>query len=208
MKELFVGLDWGYRHPAAVFAQEDDLGRWCILGELVLEEKDLPQFADQIFTYLKRHYPYHWYDPAVATRAARRVQFWVDPAGSFQTDLGQAIDRAEKLGIHCNYRMDARVPEMRASIIRGMLTRLIEAKPVLRVHPRCQVIVDGFEYGYHYRIARNGKVAETPNKDGYFEHIFDAVGYLFHGVYGQHASGAAKRRGQVKASVAVGSNWK
>lgn len=198
--DLYVGIDWGYHHPAAVFCQKDDRGRWMVFGELVLEDVGLRGFADEIFSFLKQHYPFHYYDPAKVSRHQRRVHFWCDPAGSFKRDRGDTtIDEFAEYGIHCEYREDSRMPEMRANIMRNMLTTLIDGVPVLQVHPRCSVFIDGCEYGYHYHVARSGKIGKVPAKDGYFEHTFDAAGYLFHGVYGHHAHSMKKRTEQLKA---------
>lgn len=200
MLPLYVGLDWGFHHPAAAFVQPDDKGRWNILGEIVGEEWDLRRFADEIFTYLKRHYPYHYYDPEKTPVSERRIVFWCDPAGSYQSDRGnKTVEEFEEYGIVCNWLDDSRMPETRVDIMRKMLRTLIEGRPMLQVHPRCEVAIEGFEYGLHYRVMRNGKKSPQPNKDGFFEHLFDGLGYLVFGEVGYTATNRARKRAPLQA---------
>lgn len=181
---ITVGIDWGYHHPAAVFCQEDSMGRWIQTGELLGEDWDLKTFSQQIFEYLHKHYPYHAFDPNQG-RSQRDVIFWCDPAGSFQSERGNTtIEEFQDMGIWPNFRMDSRKPEKRVEVIRKLLTTMTDRKPRLRVHKRCEFTIQGFYGGWYYRVGRTGHIAEVPDKTGILHNILDAMGYLFWGEVG------------------------
>jgi hypothetical protein len=45
-------------------------------------------------------------------------------------------------------------------------------------HPKAKDLVDGFKGGYRYKETLQGKIREEPDKDGFYDHIFDCLRYI------------------------------
>jgi len=190
---LYIGLDWGFHHPAVVIAQPDRFNRWVILDEIMGDDWSLDLFSDEIFSHLRKYYPGHYYHPSEPPEN-RNVIFWCDPAGSWQSERGNTtIEEFSDYGIDCKWSMDSRYPGKRADLMRKMQSKLVEGKPRLRFHERCEILIEGCEYGYHYAVNSLGVAKKTPNKEGFFEHIFDALGYLLWGEVGLRSEGGDDR---------------
>ncbi len=69
----------------------------------------------------------------------------------------------------------------RKQIIEKRLKTLIGGVPALVVNdtPNNEIVVEGFEGGYHYpRESNVGYVREEPQKDSYYEHVFNSIEYV------------------------------
>lgn len=66
----------------------------------------------------------------------------------------------------------------RAEIVRQWLTIDGNDQPGLIVHPRCNVLTEGFMGGYQYpKDMASGEHYNVPRKDGYYDHLQDTVQY-------------------------------
>jgi hypothetical protein len=191
-KILYRGWDFGRRRPAVVFSQIDLEGYWCILKSVLGHNISINEFAQQIITVTNEYFP-----------DVIEVRDFGDPAGNQAKDTSETtIQILREHKIYVKARRSA--PLQRIEIISKKLATLIKGIPSLLVDETCHDIIEGFQGGYHY--PDNGKKSgtkENPADDGYYIHLFDALGYMADHLFG--LSGREKARG-AKAIRAI--NWR
>ena len=159
---VYVGIDFGFRRPAAVFTQIDDKDRWVILKEFMPENITVHEFAKRIIEIENKDFPL----------ASRFVHFG-DPA------CNQTSDKSEKTSaeIMRDYQISVfsrkTSPITRIEIIQKRLHTLSEDTPSLLINRECKSLTDAFAGGYHY----DDKRPDEPVKDGFYDHLVDALGY-------------------------------
>lgn len=164
---LYVGLDFGYHNPAAVWLQRDDRDRFNVLGELHPKDVGVEEFADLVLDFNRRHLPQFKSD---------QIFYFGDPAGAQTTDKGDpTIVRLAHKGIHVRYMASEVNPGIEA--IRQLLQKLVDGRPRLVFHPRCRELIDAFRGAYYYRQRTDGTYTDVPFKDGQYDHIVDAFRY-------------------------------
>jgi hypothetical protein len=167
---ICVGLDFGYRAPAAVIGQETPNGVINILDELVGEGMGIQQFVKTLLRPLlnKRYKDCEW-------------NFVGDPAGNkhADTDEDTVFKKLDELGLTAD-AANTNDPVIRWDAVRIPLQELRDGVPAFQLHSRCKILRKGFNGGYHYRrilVAGEDKYADKPNKNK-FSHPHDALQYL------------------------------
>jgi hypothetical protein len=180
---LLESWDFGQKHPATVWSQFLPGGLWNILGMYM----GTRQFIDEAV-------------PAVS--ALRRTLFpdlttirvCCDPAGADKQGHGIRQTAVDVLNSHlrqqygpsvgASFTTGSNAPSKREFCIQqisGYLSRLIKGRPALLVHPRCDILIDGFEGGYVYDdrsfLAGNLPNIRRVKKDGYYDHSANCVEY-------------------------------
>ena len=188
---LIESWDFGQKHPAVSWHQlipikgtgGTKLGTWWnILGEYLGDR----QFIDEVVPVVAdlRNGMF----PGVAS-----LLVCCDPAGA----QGQGVrhTNVEVLNAHlrdiygpgvgAKYLTNSNRPPQRESAIQeisGHMTRLVNARPALLVHPRCTNIIDGLEAGYVYddRVftGTGAPNIRRPKKDGYYDHLQNTLEYV------------------------------
>lgn len=179
---LIESWDFGQKHPAVSWHQLTPWGWWNILGEYLGDR----QFIDEVV-------------PVIADLrqelfgGVSELRVCCDPAGV----QGQGVRHTNVdvlnthlrdvygPGVGAKYVTNANRPPQREWAIQqasNHMTRLVQGRPALLVHPRCQNIVDGFEAGYVYddRVFTQGATPNIrrPKKDGYYDHLQNTVEYV------------------------------
>ena len=181
---LIESWDFGQKHPAILWSQFTPWGWWNVLGEYLGER----QFIDEVV-------------PAVAAQRAQlfphltALHVCCDPAGADKQGHGIRLTAVDVLNAHlrqhygpnCGARfvVGSNQPAKREWAIQqisGYMTRIIQGRPALLVHPRCVVTIDGFEAGYVYddkSVAVNAAMPNIrrPKKDGYYDHLQNTAEY-------------------------------
>lgn len=173
LEQTFLrGWDYGYHHPACVISQIDQCDRWCILKEMMGTDIILDKFADNVIAVCNEHYP-----------NATFIDYG-DPAGN------QVNDKSEKTSIELlrlkGIQVRSRKSEyrQRKEVIEKKLSTMISGIPSLIVDDSCHVIIDGFLGGYHYPEKTEAHpIVETPEKDGFYEHLMNALEYVAVGMF-------------------------
>jgi hypothetical protein len=162
MSPLFRFWDFGYNHPAVIFAQLDDRGRLQCLRELVAEKIEIQPLAERVKSFSAEHFPYQ-----------RDFRDYGDPAARQKKDTGSTLVELGKAGITLMYKIVPTVDEgIRA--VRTCLTRLVDGEPMLMVDPHeCPVLHAALRGGYHL----DEKTGTKPVKDDFYDHIADALRY-------------------------------
>lgn len=170
-RELLIGWDFGYHHPAVVITQIDMHGRWIWLRDVLGTDTTIRKFAPYVISVLNNYYPNaqarHFGDPAVMHTNDKSEQT------SYQI--------LREFDIHLRIRQSQY--KERKEIIENKLSTLVAGKPMLMVDTRfCKIARDGFLGGYHYPLRKPGQEAsqkfDLPYKDGYYEHIMNAGEYI------------------------------
>lgn len=180
---LIESWDFGQKHPAVSWSQFLPTGHWNILGEWM----GTRQFLDEAV-------------PAVAAKRAElfpkitTLRVCCDPAGAGTQGHGMRMTAVDVLNKHlrqlygpsvgAQFKADSNRPERREWCIQqisGYMSRIIERRPALLIHPRCAILVDGFEAGYVFDDRKFVNSA-LPNvrkakKDGYYDHLQNTAEY-------------------------------
>ena len=171
---LYIGWDFGFRHPAVVFCQTDTEDRLLVLREILGEDVNLYTFIEEfVYPELRRF--------GIEIRKAERraeidynVISFCDPAGVQRVDSATAssVSILREYGFK-KIQYDKKSIEYGIDIIHRLLRLRPDGTPGMYVNPSCKLLIEGFLGGYHYRDDE-----ETPEKDGLYDHLFDALRYL------------------------------
>ena len=158
---VLIGIDFGLT-PACVFCQLAGL-KLSVLDELVAWNEPISEFSLAIKARLQQRFP-----------DMEHMEF-VDPAGFHrsQVDGRRCVDELYKHGFAPQPGAMGFV-ERKESIV-TLLNRLYKGEPQLKINPRCEWLIGGFEGGYRYdeQIAKK----EYPLKNE-FSHVADALQYV------------------------------
>lgn len=166
---IYVGLDFGYRRPAALFTQIDEKDRWIILREFMPENITVHDFARRLIEIQNKEFP-----------LCKQFVYYGDPA------CRQASDKSEKTSAdimrdhQINVYSRKSSPVARIEIIQKRLQTLHEDTPSMLVNRSCNFFIDALSGGYRYQDRVDKEEVE---KDGFYEHIVDAGGYLAVGLF-------------------------
>lgn len=162
---VIIGIDFG-RTPAAVFKQRDPRGRVVTLRELTAENMGIETFLN---TRLM---------PMMANEfAGCHFATAPDPAGFAKQQLNEMtlVDVLKNAGLKV-VRPPTNKPELRIQAVERLLNQQLEGKALYVIDPRCTKLIQGFKYGYRYKIKRNGELEDRPDKNE-FSHVHDANQY-------------------------------
>jgi len=164
------GWDFGFNHPCVVWCQvkneqirvlHEQMGKKIYLDDFLKGRAD--PFFEGVLNIEER-----MFGPLAKYRD------FCDPRGSDASDKGKtSIDILNEYGVKPIFRRTW--IEEGVNAIKTSLDRINPATnaPNLIIHPRCQLLIEGFRGGYHRE-----ELSEQPEKDGYYEHCFDALRYV------------------------------
>ena len=167
-KKIYRGIDFGFHHPACVWVQFDAKDRLMVLKELMGSDITIDKFARKIIAFENEHFP------------GQNLETYYDPAGEAKTDKSEktSVEILAEAGIVGRCKQSTY--RERKELIERQLSLLIGGIPALLVDESCHIINDGFLGGYHYPQDKQGKPqpTEAPEKDGYYEHLMNALEYI------------------------------
>jgi len=166
-RPVYRGWDFGLHRPACVWCQIDDDGRLYVLGEFLGHYLPFHEFLQKVIAISNRDF-----------RTQAGYEDFIDPSGFAKNDLSlkSRVEIMQEHGINPVGRMT----EIRVGIdiMTRLLTTYVDDMPLLIVSSNCPILISGFEGGYHYPEDSYGELKPMPNKDGYYEHLFDALRYV------------------------------
>ncbi len=181
---LIESWDFGQKHPAVSWHQFMPWGWWNVLGEYM----GTRQFIDEAV-------------PAVAALRAElfpgltTLRVCCDPAGADKQGHGFRETAVDVLNTHlralygsdvgARFTTGSNQPAKREYCLQqisGYMSRLIQGRPAVLFHPRCEILVDGLEAGYVYddrAMLHNAALPNVrrPKKDGYYDHLQNTIEY-------------------------------
>ena len=112
------------------------------------------------------------------------LKFIGDPAGNqmAQTSEQTPFMILRAAGINA-YPAPSNDAVMRVEAVEGVLNRMTDGYPSMKISPSCTVLIAGFEGGYQYKRTYNmgsERYDERPSKNR-FSHIHDALQYALLG---------------------------
>lgn len=172
-KPVFVGIDWGYKNPGAVWFQTNDK------GQLLVHRCWFPR---EIHTY------------QLGEGIRKRNGEWFPEAEFFYYagwDGTKTHASAEKADVEILRDQGFRVKLVYGHIDRGLniLRNLMEVRDDgtygLVINQVNERLIEGFMGGYHYDPIKGnivsseqmGSVKETPAEDGLYDQLMDALRY-------------------------------
>lgn len=159
-KHVLRGWDFGYHHPACVWAQVNDKDQLLILRELMGTNQTLMEFAKNVRAVSKEHY-------------STKFDDYCDPSGRSKSDRNErtSVDILRTFGIHARMKDTGVINGL--NLIRQLLLKRENDEYGFYIDPQCTNLIDGFFGGYALR-----ENSEDPDKDGWYEHLFDALRYI------------------------------
>jgi PBSX family phage terminase large subunit len=187
--DVIRSWDFGFHRPVCLWMQIDTNNTLNVLYEYMGTDIYLSDFAEKIISISNKKFPFCKFVDTC------------DPAGSQTTDKGKtSLEILRDYNIIPLYR---RMPVMqRVYIIKKLLTTLRGDRPALQIHPDCQILIEAMMGGYHFPETDSPKVKEEPFKDGYYDHVIDALGYAVSIYYPVELP---RLPGQIRKAVALSS---
>jgi hypothetical protein len=185
---IFRGYDFGFNHPALLCTSVDSKGRWLWLKELLGVSLTVNRLAEQTKFLCASEFP-----------NARFMDF-CDPAGDQKSDkTGEqtSIDILRAHKIFPIYRKSN--PIRRSEIIARLLTKTVDGLPALMIDRGCRVCIDALSGGYHYKKPINNEKFQQDEieKDGFYEHMMDAAGYIADNLFEAAITQSKPRAGRI-----------
>lgn len=152
--------DFGFNRPACIWAQLTWDGRLLFLREEMGNEEEATVFARRCKGITAVDFP-----------GSKRVVDYGDPAVRQRKDTGQTLAEFAKEGITIHYVVMEVEPGLR--LVRRLLGATVNGgEPVLQFDSRCRTLIDSMKGGYHM-----DDKGMKPKKDGFYDHLADAMRY-------------------------------
>lgn len=204
---VYRGWDFGERFPACTWLQKSESSRWWILREIMPEGLNVFEHRDLVMALSGQIQPDNlpersaiWWrqvvdgatfgywpkPPWFQARGAQPIRF-VDYAGHESVMANFLVERepvertastvlAEK-GIFLNVWGGPR--KARETVIRKLWMLRPDGYPSMLVDPACRILTTGFLGGICYpKPTEANPNPDVSRKDGYYEHLHDALGYV------------------------------
>jgi hypothetical protein len=191
---LVIGMDFGLT-PAATIGQVDAMGMWRILDEIAVQDMGAERFAALLYKRLTTT----WKDLPLECA-------WGDPAGDQRagTDERTPLMFMRAGGIKPARPTHTNDFTIRREVVAKKLSTLIDGKPAIMIHPRCQGLRKAMMGAYKYRrmqIVGKELYADKPDK-GPFSHVAESLQYMLLGGGEGKAILRTKDRAQPRQSYA------
>jgi len=183
-KPLIRGWDFGRARPACVWAQLSDKNQLRILSSYLGKAINIFDFAPVIVAMTNAKYP------------GAKLTDYGDPSGAQETDKGATtaiLLHQFKIKLHFRFSY---VEEGLKLMEQRLLMDSSTGEPGLIINSQDnQDLIDGFAGGYVLDTGASGKDNEgrmknSPKKDGFYEHLMDAARYLHIGLYSLMPAGS------------------
>jgi hypothetical protein len=152
--------DFGYHRPCCIWAQVDFFGRLLILHSELGSNVEATAWVAFCKSISAQKFP-----------GAKRWLDFGDPAANQQKDTGKTVAILYKAGITLRFRPSRIEPGLRQ--VRKLLSTLIDGEPAIQIERRGNTILIAALRG-GYRLSDDGQKAK---KDGYYDHLADALRY-------------------------------
>jgi hypothetical protein len=190
---LIRGWDFGRSRPACIWGQLHKNLKFHVLYCLMGKNKNIFQFTPLVTSETNIRFP-----------RAKVITDYGDPAGAQETDKGATtMILLLQFGIQMVSRFS--FVEEGTKIIEQKLMVQTDGEPGIFIDPACKDLIDGFAGGYKLDTTKTGKNEEgvlknRPRKDGYYDHLQDALRYIFVNIF----SFDTMSQGREHAAKAVG----
>ncbi|MCS7250638.1 MAG: hypothetical protein NZ608_06930 [candidate division WOR-3 bacterium] len=157
---ILRGWDFGFLNACVLFAQKNDKNQLLVFEELICQKTYTKELAMKVLQLSEQYHGFEFLD-------------FCDPKSITQKSEKSELTNLDILSVF-NIYPQWKIINVRTGI--NMISMLIDKKVGdeygLMVAPRCKSLIEGFRGGYIWENA------ERPAKDGYYDHIFDALRYI------------------------------
>lgn len=166
---MFRFWDFGYRHPACIWAQMDDHGGIDVVYERMGTDVEARAFVRECKALTNTRYPHQ----------GRRILDFGDPAAVQKKDTGSTLAVLGDEGISLTFIKSTIDEGVRR--LRFLLDNRVEGRPAFRIMRRtCPLTTRMLQGGYRMAMQSDGKggpAVNRPVKDGFYDHLADALRY-------------------------------
>jgi hypothetical protein len=160
-RPLILWMDFGFRHPVAIWTQMDEEHRFRLLHEMHKQDMEARDFIRGVHMETNINFP-----------QARGKLYIGDPAAKQKKDTGSTLAVLAEEGVNLMY-LEGMTIEEGLRRTRYVLSDFVRGEPRLLISRRgCPFTLRMFQGGY-YKHKTTGK----PVKDGFYDHHADAVRY-------------------------------
>lgn len=164
--QIIRGWDNTGLHPGCVATYINSIGQWYILKEFWGDDIDIVDFTESVLLWCNQQFP--------SDTDYRDI---ADPAGKNRDSRKKSA--AQYVFEECKLRLEDGIQTLKVRI--GSVTRLLGAlkqgEPAIVIDPSCEMLIKGFEGGYHYpEIGTSGMYKPEPLKD-MFADLHDSLQY-------------------------------
>jgi hypothetical protein len=153
--------DFGFGHPACIWAQMDEHMRLRVLREVLGENIEAKAFVEHCKAVTTLHFP----------QAGACLDFG-DPAAKQKKDTGSTLEVLAGQGVELIY-MDGMSIEEGLRRTRFLLEQLWAGEPALTISKKGAPLTCRMFQGGYYKHKTTGR----PVKDGFYDHLADALRY-------------------------------
>lgn len=165
---LFRFWDFGYNHPACVWAQVDDGGRLLHFKSEMGDKEEIKPFARRIQSLTQQAFP-----------GASSIVDYGDPAANQKKDTGSTVAHLNEMNIQLRFHPGVTI-DRGLRLMRERLNSLAEGEPAMQFDEvDCHLLIAALSGGY--KLGDDGK----PKKDNVYDHLADAERYGVWNIYGK-----------------------
>lgn len=186
---LFRFWDFGFNYPACLWVMVGHMGDVFVMRELLGRHEEVRAFARRVKALTAQWFP--------EAGQFAPIRDYGDPAVAQKKDTGQALGMLYQEGITIHYK---HTPfDLSVNQVKKLLEQLIDGHPAVQVDKQCQILVGALSGGYHLKDD-----GVTPAKDGYYDHLADALRYGIWNVLGPDTG--SKASSEMPATVEYNPN--
>ena len=185
---IYRGWDFGYHYPAAVWGWVDQWDRFVALREFRGEDMNTDDFAREVIKISEAAFPgclfKDYCDPAGAQKRPVDRVSTVPSIKDQKSDVEiiQAVGKEEGHAINPMFHFSNIDEGLKK--IRIMMKLRSDGEPGFMVAKGfCPTLADAMSGGYHYPEEETPD--ENPEKDGYYDHVVDALRMIIVNLYGK-----------------------
>ncbi len=179
---IFRGRDFGYHFPAIVWFQVNEKSQVQAIGELMGDQLDILEFETRVRQYEAKHFCYEGV-------IHKYFEDWGDPSGHQKSDKALIKDERTTIDIlrnRCKVRVNTKrylVNTMVDHVRHGINIRLDGLPGIIFDKNRTVILRQAMMGGYVYEVdEKSGIAKENPYKDGYWDHLMDALQFGYCGI--------------------------
>lgn len=164
---VVIGFDCTGLNPAAVIGQVGFEGRLFVYDALAATDMGVIRFVREVLK------------PLLVNKYQNcEILVVIDPAGmNRESDERNVKDMLEVEGFRAVPALTNGI-SARIAAAEHYLTRTIDGKSGLLIDPECDVLIQGFQSKYRYKVKSNGDAEDKPDKTHPWADVQDAFQYL------------------------------
>lgn len=188
---IYLGVDWGFRHPAAVWFWRNVADQWCLLREYCPEDLDTEAFVDKVI------------DLSVANYSGCSFRLFCDPAGLSPNQQGRKAKLVGEIDAMTNVEIAKQVAKEKGfavsieasrwtNTVEGIKSGIGQVQSLMKQRGdgqssflvqkgMCPTASTAFAGGYFWDDEDLTK--DLPEKNGVHDHVMDAVRYAISHVF-------------------------